>query len=99
MRLTQEELGHPVARSEAQLLGVYEHFYDDSVYGQGGLAPTTHYVVLAYTLHLAALQTEQGPLVQHSRFRWFNPAELLAANDVHPYTQAYLKPMMGSMAC
>jgi colanic acid biosynthesis protein WcaH len=95
LRLTQEELGHPVSRSEAQLLGVYEHFYDDSVFGHGHAAPSTHYVVLAHTLQLydLELQLEQGPLVQHSLYRWFTSTELMADNDVHPYTQAYLKPV------
>lgn len=53
IRLTLEELGKASARSDARLLGVYEHFYADSVFAAPGHGPNTHYVVLAYQLVMA----------------------------------------------
>jgi len=48
-------LGQGFDRSEARLLGVYDHFYADSVFGgEADGNPDTHYVVLAYQLILAA---------------------------------------------
>lgn len=73
--------------NQARFLGVYEHFYDDSVFGP---APSTHYVVLGYHLqvrrdHLAP------PLEQHSRYRWWGAEEMLACDEVHPNSRVYLK--------
>jgi len=45
-RITQDELGRPFERATARLLGVYEHFYEDSVFANAGFGPDTHFVVL-----------------------------------------------------
>ena len=88
-RLTQGELGGRFSRDQARFLGVYEHLYDDSVFGP---APNTHYVVLSYHLtvkrDLLAL-----PLEQHSRYRWWRAAELLASDEVHPHSQVYVQEL------
>lgn len=90
LRLTETELGRAAPRRSAQWLGVYEHLYPDSVFGEGGEAPDTHYVVLAYRLRLDADEVHTLPAGQHSRWQWWSPAEALQSADVHPMTQAYL---------
>ena len=50
LRLSREELGAAVPVDEAQILGVYEHFYPDNFSGDGF---STHYVALGYQLTLA----------------------------------------------
>lgn len=91
LRLTQAELGVPLERRVGKLLGVYEHFYDDSVFGQGGDAPSTHYVVLAHELRLAGDPPQAWPTAQHSNYRWMQPDELLVAESVHPHSKAYFR--------
>lgn len=87
-RIARDELGRTLLRrADAGILGIYEHFYDDSF---AAADEDTHYVVLAYQITVAAPQLEP-PCVQHSAYRWFEPAELLAARDVHPHTKAYLE--------
>jgi colanic acid biosynthesis protein WcaH len=85
-RLTMNELGLDLPRSEARLLGVYEHHYADSWFGA---EPDTHYVVLAHLLELD-LNLADLPRQQHREYRWFRRAELLTATDVHRYTRAYM---------
>jgi colanic acid biosynthesis protein WcaH len=90
-RLTQEELGTALPRAQARLLGVYEHFYDDSVFGPTGEAPSTHYVVLGYALTVPPGLDNALPKLQHSAYRWQSPADVLAASDVHENTKAYFR--------
>lgn len=83
-RLSLVELGVEFAINQATLKGPYNHFYSDSVFGE---TPSTHYVAIAYQLpvrELAALPHEQ-----HSHYRWFTVAELLADPFVHAHTKAY----------
>ena len=89
-RLTQEELGLAFGRDQGRLLGVYEHFYDDSVFGE---APDTHYVVIAYALQLGEQHNLQPPSVQHGRYRWW-PIELMRDEPrIHSNTRAYLQAL------
>lgn len=94
VRLTGAELGVSLARSEARLLDVYEHFYADSVFGGAGDDPTTHYVVLGY--HLRASDDLLGslPTEQHGSYRWWSVESMRNSSDVHANTRAYL-PALG----
>lgn len=89
-RLTQDELGQTFKREQGKLLGVYEHFYDDSVFGD---APDTHYVVIAYALDLSAEQTVQPPSVQHGRYRWWPLEAMRDETRIHSNTRDYLQAL------
>lgn len=89
-RLTQEELGQAFGRDQGRLLGVYEHFYDDSVFGE---APDTHYVVIAYAIELGAQQSLQPPSVQHGRYRWWPIEQMRDEPRIHSNTRAYLQAL------
>ncbi|MBB3229759.1 hypothetical protein [Halomonas stenophila] len=52
-RLIQHELDEAFYRDSSWLLGVYQHYYSDSVFGSAG-NPSSHYVVLGYQLALGA---------------------------------------------
>lgn len=88
LRLTDEELGAPYPRSSAKLLGIYEHFYTDSVFGDFDQSPSTHYVVVGYELMLDD-DLVSLPLQQHSGYRWLHTQDILNASDVHINTKAY----------
>jgi colanic acid biosynthesis protein WcaH len=90
LRLTREELGLAIERKAASLLGVYEHFYPDSVFAEQGAGPSTHYVVLAYQLKLPANQTLTPPCGQHASYRWWPPSEMQQSDSVHANSKAYL---------
>ncbi|SDI17905.1 colanic acid biosynthesis protein WcaH [Pseudomonas flavescens] len=89
-RLTGEELGQAFRRDQGRLLGVYEHFYDDSVFGE---APDTHYVVIAYALQLGAQQSLQPPSVQHGRYRWWPIEQIHDEPRIHRNTRDYLQAL------
>ncbi|WP_339467253.1 GDP-mannose mannosyl hydrolase [Pseudomonas sp. EL_65y_Pfl1_R83] len=88
-RITLEELGRTFERASARLLGVFEHFYDDSVFANAGDGPDTHYVVLSYCLELDDDPTLQPPVEQHQQYRWWPQDELLFSSRVHKHTRAY----------
>ena len=86
-RLTQSELGVAIPRHSAVLLDLYQHFYNDSVFGE---TPDTHYVVAGYLLDLDDPSTLDLPPSQHSEFRWLSPSEMLNDSSVHRHSRDYL---------
>ena len=85
-RIVKAEVGLKASINDARFVGVYEHLYDNNVFGEEEFG--THYVVLAHGLNL----DHHAPIVtdrQHSGFRWMTPAELLSSPDVHQNTRAY----------
>ena len=85
-RILLAETGCRAALSDATFIGVFEHFYDTSRFGDHG----THYVVLAYELKF-----DRRPVIrldsQHSGIRWMSCGNILSASDVHQNTKAYFQ--------
>ncbi|WP_044874952.1 GDP-mannose mannosyl hydrolase [Pseudomonas sp. LFM046] len=90
-RLTFGELGRLFERSEGNFLGIFEHFYKDSVFGAGETGPDTHYVVLAYQLILSGDVVLSLPDTQHGEYGWWNLLEMQSSAEVHENTRAYLR--------
>ncbi|WP_150050016.1 MULTISPECIES: GDP-mannose mannosyl hydrolase [Methylomonas] len=67
-RISLTELGIELEISAGVLLGAFTHIYADNFAGAAGIG--THYVVLAYQLHLEAADLGL-PDQQHSAYRWF----------------------------
>ena len=88
VRLVREELGieSGITRADAKFLGVFEHFYDDCVFGDD---VSTHYVVFAHELCLRSV--DKLPMHQHKHFKLFNKIEILEDNLVNMYTKNYFK--------
>ena len=86
-RIAHDELGHvALDRVNADLLGVYEHLYEDNFSGQTGIS--THYVVLGYRLR-SPIELIELPDLQHSAYRWATAGEILNDATVHENTRAY----------
>ncbi len=88
-RLTLLELGRAFERSQAQLLGVYEHFYTDCVFGDSEGDPDTHYVVLCYQLRLPDDIVLSPPAEQHECYRWWVKEDMQSSEEVHPNSRVY----------
>ena len=84
-RLVKDELGINRELQDASFNGVYEHFYDDYVFGD---EVTTHYVVLAYELTVD-ITLGDLPQAQHSDYKWFNSAEFSNSPNVHLHSKWY----------
>jgi len=86
-RLVKDELGLSLVIQDAKFQGVYEHFYDDYVFGND---ISTHYVVLAYQL-CVDISLDDLPNIQHSQYKWFTASELLESENVHLHSKWYLQ--------
>jgi colanic acid biosynthesis protein WcaH len=84
VRIAKDELNVEL-KSIPKFIGVFEHFYGDSVYRD----VSTHYVNLAYELEI-----EKSPDLhtdQHSEYKWFTIEKLLQSEQVHKYTKDYFR--------
>jgi colanic acid biosynthesis protein WcaH len=84
-RITKDELGIELTQ-EPKFIGVFEHFYDDSIFD----SISTHYVNHGYLLQLDKELTNL-PQEQHSEYKWFTIEELMNSNEVHKYVKDYFK--------
>jgi len=87
-RVAASELGLKAADLQgARLMGVWDHFYDDSAFSS---EVSTHYVNLPHVLRLErALNVGALPLDQHTAWRWQSAQAAVAVDDVHPYVRVY----------
>lgn len=91
-RIAEAELGISIKLSEAELLGVYEHIYDDNFFEEEGI--NTHYVVLGYAYELDD-SIEVTLDQQHSEAIWWSVDDLLNSAEVHDNTKAYFTDKSG----
>lgn len=66
-------------------IGVFEHFYDDSIYAN----VSTHYINLAVEYNVEEIPIL--PKKQHTEYRWFSIDDLLESQQVHKYTKDYFR--------
>lgn len=89
-RLTLDELGEAFSITDAELLGPYDHFYDDCVFGE---EVSTHYVAIAYVLRLTQPLTKLPMDIQHGDYSWFSKTELLSSDSVHKHSKLYFEEL------
>jgi len=82
--ITEKELDIELDICNAEFLGVFEHFYNDSFFGDD---IETHYIVNAFKVKVD--NTDLKPDNQHECFRWFSKEEILKNERVHPYCRLY----------
>ena len=84
MRIAKNELNIEL-KLTPRFIGVFEHFYDDSIYQD----VSTHYVNLAYEVEIE--ETLNLPNEQHNEYQWLTINELLKSNKVHKNVKDYFK--------
>ena len=84
MRIAKNELNIEL-KLTPRFIGVFEHFYDDSIYQD----VSTHYVNLAYEIEIE--ETLNLPTEQHNEYQWLTIDELLKSKQVHKYVKDYFK--------
>ena len=85
-RISLAELGVEMTLDRAELLGAYDHIYDDNFSGEEGI--NTHYVALAHKVKVGedfALKSDE----QHSDMQWWSKERLLDDSTVHQNTKNY----------
>jgi len=83
-RIAKNELNIELT-STLEFIGVFEHFYDDSIYEN----VSTHYVNIAYEYQVEEIPGL--PTEQHSEYKWFTIDELLESKQVHKYVKDYFR--------
>ena len=87
-RIGKNELNRTLKESEVEFLGVFEHFYTESICDKN---ISTHYVNLAYVLEVESFDISTLPFEQHSSYKWWNKKALLQSPQVHHYVKDYFK--------
>ena len=87
-RLTKAELGQEFSIEQATLLGPYDHFYTDNVFG-GNFS--THYVAIAYVLTIEEPLTSLPIGDQHDGYQWVDISEISSNKQIHKNTAAYFE--------
>ncbi|WP_179997132.1 GDP-mannose mannosyl hydrolase [Acinetobacter sp. YH16050] len=84
VRLVKEELGieSGITRADAKFLGVFEHFYDDCVFGDD---VSTHYIVLGYNITIEDKKNDNFLNLdkQHTSFIWVNDKRVFLKKNIH----------------
>lgn len=94
-RLTLDELGAEFRIADAQLLGPYDHFYEDFIFKDSDVnyGVSTHYVAIAYVLKLTQPLLSLPLDIQHGDYRWFTIDELLTSTQVHKHSKWYFEAL------
>jgi len=82
-RTTENELGVNLDIKSASFKGIYQHFYDDNVFGDEF---GTHYIVMAFEIRLTNTPMTNN---QHENYMWFDEDELLTSDDVYFFVKEY----------
>jgi len=88
-RILKDELNLTINTLNLTLkfIGIYEHFYNDSIFGKN---ISTHYINLAYLFKLP-FEIENLSKKQHSEYKWFSKDKILNSNEIHNYVKDYFK--------
>lgn len=87
-RICLNELGQAFNHQEAKPLGLYDHFYNDSVFSED---ISTHYVNAPYLVELSEINTLNLPSEQHRHYRWIRIEDLAYDKSVHFYSKIFLE--------
>lgn len=90
LRIAVAELNRNIQRINGKLLGLYEHFYDDSVFGA---SVSTHYINATHLVRLASIDSEL-PIGQHEVYRWVSLDSLSADPTIHQYSKVFLPELL-----
>jgi colanic acid biosynthesis protein WcaH len=85
-RVARSELGLILDNlKQAKLMGAWDHFYENSVFGE---EVSTHYVNLPHCIYY-----DERPEIliddQHDTFEWFDLSKVANGNNFHKYLQSY----------
>lgn len=91
-RITRTELSLKFDYLSATQLGIYDHFYSDSVFGDD---ISTHYINAPYLIQLPEETVLDLPTVQHQEYRWISIDELNQDVAVHEYSKVFVDCVHG----
>lgn len=88
-RISEQELGVALNINQATQLGLYDHFYKDSFFGED---VSTHYINATHVFRLEGKRLEL-PDAQHSDYRWFALDGINEDPLIHKYSKIFLSDL------
>lgn len=85
-RISKSEVGCEFSLIDLKLLGIYDHFYDESFYDS---SVSTHYINATHVLRIDK-KFLNLPNVQHSQYRWVSFDKLLKDSSIHKYSKIFI---------
>lgn len=85
VRIAKTELGLTVKSDDFELMGVWDHFYENSAMDEG---ISTHYVNLPHVCFLES-EPELSLDPQHESVRWFDVTSIIKNTDHQVYMREY----------
>ena len=85
-RISKTELGFEISMDQVELIGAYDHIYDDNFADVKNI--NTHYVALGH-LYKIKDNIQITTDTQHNEISWLSIEELLSRDDIHQNTKAY----------
>lgn len=89
-RISTTELGIEIERNQAWLLGLYDHFYQDSVFGE---ETDTHYINATHLIKITEAQMKNLPTEQHQSYRWQTINDIEQDDTVHQNSKVFLSAL------
>lgn len=86
-RISLVELGVELELNKAKPLGLYQHFYEDSVFSRD---ISTHYINVPYLVELQDEHKCHLPVEQHSRYKWVDLDNIEKDKSIHKFGKVYL---------
>ena len=85
-RICFEEIGIILKHSDSKLLGIYEHFFDNSLWENSEI--NSHYIILAYVINITNY-SKINLSKQHKSFNWISKLDTMNSS-MHRYSLQYL---------
>ena len=85
-RVTKDELGIDMAYNKNDIIGVFEHIYDENYYMESGIS--THYVVIAIAVR-TRVNLVGLPRKQHRDWAWLSEPGRFYGYDTHENVKPY----------
>jgi colanic acid biosynthesis protein WcaH len=92
-RISNAELGQKIEMKDCQLLGVFEHFYDDCALNE---KVSTHYINSPYLVKVKKA-TVDAPNIQHESYRWVSLDKVETDLTIHEYSKAFLAALLATL--
>ena len=86
-RIAKDELGLDIQVCDCQLMGIWDHFYEDSIIDDD---ISTHYVNMPYYFEVSTVPNFSLDS-QHSELSRFELYSCQSNDMIHPYTQNYIQ--------
>lgn len=94
-RICLSELGQAFKYQETKVLGLYDHFYNDSIFGE---EISTHYVNSPCLIKFPESVKLNLPDYQHKKYRWVVIDELINDEAIHPFSKVFLDSLFNILS-